>query len=200
MIRPCLLAAAITIPILVSAADFSNVDVRLGSSGVVPGTVLDCHSVQLNWLSERSPKTFAWMQSNRIIEKSAISQTLGYSSKVTSKLYGNRTFLFGCWVATKLISEQINGKEQVYVRATYQLNSLIKNSPLMMLPMCKKRDIGMTYSPPDYKLLDELAAEECVTDTWNIRLPSLAAMENESATFSVRKGVGGKGYVLNVGW
>lgn len=154
-------------------------------------------------LERLSPKTYEWALAAGLIEKSLISGTSGYSIKITTKnSLGQRALFVGCWVTQKIVSENVNGAEVIFAQGAYKINDAVKDSPFMSLAVCiiKKKKQFPAYAQGDHTIQYESHPSPCKTTQWSKRLPSLAALERQTAFFKLRKAPGKKGYVRSVGF
>ena len=185
---------------LAFADDFSGKQFGFGTT-VSVGTLLECDMPSPLTLERLSPPTYKWALSTGLLKKSAVTESLGYSRKVTTKnSSGERALVAGCWIAQKIVTETVNGNEKVYAQASYKISDAVKQSPLVHLAVCKKKKQSSVFSQGDYEIQYENSPTPCKTDPWNERLPSLFALEKESALFELQKAIGGKGYIRGVSW
>ncbi len=195
-----LLTAALVVSTPLQAADFSGKQYRAGADPVLTGSLLECHTLNLPTLERDSPMVFAWGVAAGWIEKSAISGTPGYTARVTTRQFNARGLLLGCWVATKIITEQVNGEERAYAQGVYELNDALKGSPALHLAVCKQKRDPTGFTVGDYTVLAENDARSCVTDQWRERLPSLLALRGQTELFKLRRSRGNGAYTPAVGW
>jgi hypothetical protein len=200
MLRSLLLISALSLFQTAWADDFSGKQFNF-STPVAPGSLLECFTPDALTLERLSPKTFEWATTAGLVEKSAISGVSGYTGKVTSKnASSQRTLIIGCWVTQKILTETVNGVEQAYAQGAFRINDALKNSPFMTLPVCKNKKSTPAFVQGDYTIQYENTPTPCATDQWHERLSSLTAMEKETALFALRKPLGKKGYIRDVGW
>ncbi|MES2899510.1 MAG: hypothetical protein V4723_07265 [Pseudomonadota bacterium] len=181
-------------------ADFSGKRYYLGRHPIAVGSLLECHRLPLLHLDTESPKIYAWARRAGLIETSAISGTLGFTDKVSSQDGSERSLLVGCWIATKIITEKVNGQERAYAQGVYQINDALKASPVMDLGVCRKKRNDPSFGQGDVELLTETGGDRCVTDSWNERVPSLRALQGHVQLFAARKLRDRPGYIREVGW
>lgn len=183
------------------AEDFSGKQFNLGAV-VSVGSLLDCEAPEAPLMKRHSPKMFSWAISQGLVEQSAVTGTPTYTAKVSTKNSSGHTVLIvGCWVATEIVKETVDGKQVAFAKGTFKVNDVLRSSPLAELAVCKKKKAGPAlYVQGDYRVLYEADARECKQDQWQDRLSPLSSVERETALFELRGSIDKKGYVRNVGW
>jgi hypothetical protein len=183
-----------------SAANFEGKQFSFGTI-VSVGTLLDCEVPDAPLIKRLSPKTFDWVVSQGLAENSAVTGTASYTAKVTTKnSNGTRALIIGCWVATEIIQETINGKVSTFAKGSFKINDVIRSSPLVSLSVCKKKKEGSPlYTQGDFRIVYE-ETQDCQTNNWQEKITPLAEMEKETALFELRQSMDKKGYIRNVGW
>lgn len=200
---PLLITAAALATAVTSAAAENFAGKKFDfSSPVVPGTLLQCESMDAGLLQRSSPKAFAWAVAQGLAEQSAVSGTASFTAKVTTKnSSGHPEWFFGCWVATEIVKETVSGQEKAYAKGTFKVNDALRDSPMAEWALCKKKKTGAyVYTQGDYRVVNETDPLGCTANQWQARLAPLAAAESETVLFSLRPSSDKKGYVRNVGW
>lgn len=185
----------------VVAEDFAGRQFSIGAN-VAVGSLLDCEAPDASMLKRLSPKTFAWAVSQGFVEQSAVTGSASYTAKVTSKNSARQPALIvGCWVATEIVKETVNGQQMVFAKGTFKINDTLRSSPAAGFAVCKKRKIGSpAFAQGDYRILYGDDQDPCRPSNWQDRLSQLSDLERESALFELRVSTDKKGYVRNVAW
>jgi hypothetical protein len=198
IIRKSIVAAIIFSPLVVSAEDFSRKKFSFGSVAV--GSLLECEAPDAAQLKRNSPKMFGWAVSQGLAEASVVTGTASYTEKVTSQyLSDQRALIIGCWVATEIVTEKVNGKAMAFAKGSFKLNDAIRSAPLAELAACKARKPGSPiYVQGDFRVVYEVDPKGCTSDNWQERLSPLTAVERETALFELKLSNDRKGYLRNI--
>jgi hypothetical protein len=183
-----------------SAEDFAGKQFSFGAI-VSVGTLLDCEAPDAPLMKRLSPKTFSWAISQGLAEESAVTGTASYTAKVTTKnSSGHRALIVGCWVATEIVKETVDGKAKAFARGSFKLNDALRSSPLAELAVCKRKRQGPPlYVQGDFRVVYD-GNQDCKPDNWKERITPLAKAERETVLFELRESMDKKGYIRSVGW
>ena len=194
-------AALLIASTAVSAEDFAGKQYSIGAS-VSVGSLLDCMAPQASQLKQLSPKTFAWAVSQGFAELSAITGSASYTAKVTTTDSGRKPVLIvGCWVATEMVNESVNGQQKTFAKGVFKINDALRSSPASKFAVCKNKKNGVPlFTQGDYRVLYGDDQDPCKPNKWQDRLSQLSDLERESAVFELRASMDKKGYVRNVAW
>lgn len=153
------------------------------------GAILFCDTPSLAEL-ERDKDTAAWIAQDGLLTKSPVTGQEAWSEKIGSNNKGDRYLVVGCWVAGEQATETVNGVQKRYARASYHINDLIRQSPIMSKPVCKVKVSGPVYVLHEDQILysDQAAkSSSCALGKLLKAMPKVADMESATTLFALKQ-------------